>query len=144
MASEQNYQALHELADELEDVQEPGTPGSAQTQPAVNEKMLDAQARNMAKMAIMPLQGTLSLVTKTSVTIPDKAKEDLTLAGAEVIKKHCKDGNLPPWLLKWQEELQFAMLLGGTVYGAVAEAKKQKAEEAKARPAKAEVSDGNQ
>ena len=102
---------------------------------AQSEPLSDEDALVMAGMATGAIKPMLSAVLKAPIEIDNETDARLAASTAQVIKKHCPDGQMPVWLAKWKEEIDFGMCLGGIVMGAIQEkkARAKAAAEAKRR-----------
>lgn len=82
--------------------------------PVLTDEQADAISRELVKMVADTAEILLpALEGQYTADTRERVIERLT----PVVKKY--DGDLPPWLKKWHEEILLAVVLGGVVYGSV-------------------------
>lgn len=97
------------------------------------EQLKAAELAAATAAATMGVNALVALFTAQVpyVHIDDKAREAVIEKAAPVLVKHGVGGELPPWLVKWREEIELGMVVGGigfSVYIQVQQHKKAEAE----------------
>lgn len=126
----QDYKQLDSfIEDEPQTLENTSFNSEIQSEP-VPEPMSEKDILFTASMGVNAGVGIIESLAKAPVKFDDEAKAHIIEKAAPVIKKHMGDGQLPPWIQKYQEEIGLAIAIGGACFEFYKKVKAHKQKEA--------------
>ncbi|WP_138593631.1 hypothetical protein [Pseudoalteromonas aurantia] len=76
-----------------------------------SEEMTSEDVSALACYGVSSAADFVESMIEAPVTIDNDTRESIAAKAAPVVAKYCK-GGMPPWLVKWKEEIELGLVLG--------------------------------
>lgn len=76
-----------------------------------SEEMTSKDVNALACYGVSSAADFVESMIEAPVTIDNDTRESIAEKAAPVVAKYCK-GGMPPWLVKWKEEIELGLVLG--------------------------------